>query len=233
MPPAPALVLFDIDGTLLCRAGAHHRQALVEAVRRVTSLETTTDHIPVHGMLDPDILTCMLRDAGASQALIRRAMPEIVRRAQQIYGRGVPNLQRKTCPGVRPLLRRLQQQGVLLGLVTGNLTRIGWKKLERAGLKPYFRFGAFGEMAKDRAGLARLAIRHARAQGWIARSAPIALVGDAPSDIIAAQSNGIRSIAVHTGLSTRDDLLAHAPDLLLESLRGLSLTAMFDSGNLT
>jgi phosphoglycolate phosphatase len=108
---------------------------------------------------------------------------------------------------------------VLLGLVTGNLTRIGWKKLDRAGLKQYFRFGAFGEMAKDGAGLARLAIRHAHAHGWIARYTPIALVGDAPSDIIAAQRNGIRSIAVHTGISTRDDLLAYAPDLLLKDLR--------------
>ena len=223
MSPAPALMLFDIDGTLVRRAGPHHRQALVDAVRRVTGLETSTEHIPVHGMLDPDILTRMLRDAGASQAAIRRAMPEIVRRAQQIYVRRVPNLQWKTCPGVRPLLGRLQRRGVLLALVTGNLTRIGWKKLERAGLKPYFRFGAFGEMAKDRAGLARLAIRQAHAQGWIAKGAPIALVGDAPSDIIAAQRNGIRSIAVHTGISTRDELLAYAPDLLLEDLRGLTL----------
>jgi phosphoglycolate phosphatase len=223
MDPAPALVLFDIDGTLVRRAGPHHRQALVDAVRRVTGFETTTDHIPVHGMLDPDILTRMLRDAGASQAFIRRAMPEIVRRTQQIYVRGVPNLTRKTCPGVRSLLRRLQRQGVVLGLVTGNLTRIGWKKLERAGLKPYFRFGAFAEMARDRAGLVRLAIRHARAQGWIAKGAPVALVGDAPSDIVAAQRNGIRSIAVHTGISSHGELLAYAPDLLLEDLRGLSL----------
>jgi phosphoglycolate phosphatase-like HAD superfamily hydrolase len=226
MPLAPALILFDIDGTLLRRAGPHHRQALVDAVRRVTGLETSTDHIPVHGMLDPDILTRMLRDAGAPPASIRRAMPEIVRCAQQVYVRSVPNLQRKTCPGVRPLLRRPQQRGVLLGLVTGNLTRIGWKKLDRAGLKPYFRFGAFGEMAKDRAGLARLAIRHARAQGWIVRHTPIALVGDAPSDIIAAQRNGIRSVAVHTGISTRDDLLAYAPDVLLEDLRGLTLATI-------
>src|ERR1022692_3980238 len=242
MPPAPALILFDIDGTLVRRAGPHHRQALVDAVRRVTGLETSTDHIPVHGMLDPDILTRMLRDAGASAASIRRAMPEIVRRAQQIYVHSVPSLQRKTCPGVRALLRRLQHRGVLLGLVTGNLTRIGCKKLDRAGLKPYFRFGAFGEMAKDRAGLARLAIRRARAQGWIARHTPIALVGraqgwiarhtpialvgDAPSDILAAQRNGIRSIAVHTGISTHDDLLAYSPDVLLEDLRGLTLATI-------
>ena len=39
--PARALILFDIDGTLLRRSGPHHRDALVEAVRRVSGLETT------------------------------------------------------------------------------------------------------------------------------------------------------------------------------------------------
>jgi len=219
----PALVLFDIDGTLVRRAGPHHRQALVEAVRRVTGLETTTDHIPVHGMLDPDILTRMMQDAGARPAAVRRAMPDVLRQAQAIYGRGVPDLRRKCCPGARPLLNRLRKKGLLLGLVTGNLTRIGWKKLDRAGLRSYFRFGAFGEMARDRAGLARWAMRHARAAGWIERSAPVSLVGDAPSDIIAAQRNGIRAIGVHTGISTRGDLLAYAPDFLLEDLRRLTL----------
>jgi phosphoglycolate phosphatase-like HAD superfamily hydrolase len=226
---APALVLFDIDGTLLRRAGPHHRQALIDAVRQVTGLETSTDHIPVHGMLDPDILTSMMRDAGASRIEIRRAMPDIIHSAQHIYQRSVPDLQRKTCPGVRGLLRRLTRRGVLLALVTGNLTRIGWRKLDRAGLKPYFRFGAFGEMAKDRGGLVRLAIRNARGRGWIARDAPISLVGDAPSDILAAQRNGIRAIAVHTGISTRDELLAYAPDLLLEDLRSLNLPTVLEA----
>src|SRR5215472_948606 len=93
------LVLFDIDGTLLRRAGPHHRQALVEAVRRVTGLETTTEGVPVQGMLDRDILTAMLRNAGASSGVARRAMPEIVRQAQTIYARTCPDLRRKVCPG--------------------------------------------------------------------------------------------------------------------------------------
>ena len=223
MQPAPLLVLFDIDGTLLRRSGPHHRQALVEAVRRVTGLDTTTDHIPVHGMLDPDILTRMMADAGARPGLIRRAMPHIVRRAGLYYLRACPDLRHKTCPGVRALLRRLERRGALLALVTGNLTRIGWKKLECAGLKEFFRFGAFGEMARDRAGLARLAIRQARARGWIARGAPIALVGDAPSDVYAAQASRVRSIAVRTGVSTREELAACHPDVLLEDLRALRL----------
>ena len=43
MLPADALVLFDIDGTLIRKAGPHHREALVAAVHRVTGIETTLD----------------------------------------------------------------------------------------------------------------------------------------------------------------------------------------------
>ena len=218
-----ALVLFDIDGTLVRRAGPHHREALVHGVRRVTGLETTTGGIPVQGMLDPDILTVMMRTAGASRAVIREAMPAILRAAERRYLRVCPVLQGKHCPGVEPALQRLVRRGILLGLVTGNLTRIGWRKLERAGLRDYFRFGAFGEMAKTRAGLVRIAIREARRRGWIARGAPISLIGDAPADILAARANGIRAIAVATGLTAADELESHQPDILLKNLRDLRL----------
>jgi len=95
--------------------------------------------------------------------------------------------------------------------------------MERSGLKSYFRFGAFAEMARDRAGLARLAIRHARKQGWIEKGASISLIGDAPSDILAAKAIQARAVAVRTGISTQEELLAHAPDLLLEDLNGVRL----------
>jgi phosphoglycolate phosphatase len=218
-----ALVLFDIDGTLVRRAGPHHRQALVDAVREVTGMETTTEHIPVHGMLDRDILSRMLRDAGAPASKIRAAMPEIVERAQALYVRSVPNLERKTCPGVRLLLRRLAREGVPMGLVTGNLTRIGWKKMERAGLREYFQFGAFAEMARDRAGLVRLAMGQARGRGWRGTRETVSVIGDSPNDILAAQANRVRAVAVHTGISTRAELARHSPDLLLADLRELRL----------
>ncbi|MGH9718814.1 MAG: hypothetical protein ACRD8O_01260, partial [Bryobacteraceae bacterium] len=79
--PAGALVLFDIDGTLLRRAGSHHRQVLVDAVRKIIGLETSLDHIPLHGMLDPDILSRMMLDGGAPARRVRQAMPEIIRYA--------------------------------------------------------------------------------------------------------------------------------------------------------
>jgi phosphoglycolate phosphatase-like HAD superfamily hydrolase len=221
MKIAPALALFDIDGTLLRRAGPHHREALVAAIRKTTGLATTTDRIPLYGMLDPVIIAEMMRRAGTTERAIREALPEVVWRAQSIYARQCPDLARKTCPGVRRLLTRLERRGVAMGLVTGNLTRIGWKKMERAGLKGCFRFGAFGEMAENRAGLVRLAVEEARRRGWIDRATPVSFIGDAPNDILAAQAAEVRSIAVATGMVAMEELRAYSPDYLLEDLRGL------------
>ena len=223
---AEALVLFDIDGTLVRRAGPHHREALVRAARRATGLETTTEGVAVQGMLDRDILAQMLRNAGASPALIRRTMPRMVAHAQAIYARTCPDLRRKVCPGARMLLYRLSRRGVPAGLVTGNLTRIGWKKMERAGLRKYLRFGAFAELARDRAGLVRIAIQRARREGWIDGKSPVTLIGDHPNDIRAARANGVRAIAVATGLASADELAAHFPDVLVPDLRALSMETL-------
>src|ERR1700681_960659 len=220
---ADAMVLFDIDGTLIRRAGPHHRQALVDAIRRAVSLETTTEGVPVAGMLDRDILATMMTRAGMKPSAIRKAMPDIILHAQSIYVRSSPDLARKVCPGVRRMLGRLQRRGAVIGLVTGNLSRIGWRKMERAGLRPYFRFGAFAELANDRAGLVRFAIRHARREGWIGRDSKISLIGDHPNDIRAAKANGIRAIAVATGLSAFEELQSHSPDILVPDLRSLKL----------
>ena len=226
MEAALAVVLFDIDGTLLRRSGPHHREVLVEAVRRVSGLETTTDGIPVQGMLDRDILAEMMRAAGASSARVRALMPAIARSAQALYARRCPDLGRKLCPGVRLLLGKLERNGIPAGLVTGNLSRIGWTKMERAGIRRHFRFGAFAEQAATRTALARLAVREARAAGWIGRQTIVSLIGDHPNDVIAARRNGLRAVAVATGLSSREELAACSPDVLLDDLRGLKLGAL-------
>jgi phosphoglycolate phosphatase-like HAD superfamily hydrolase len=221
-----ALVLFDIDGTLIRRAGPHHRQALVEAVRRVARLESSTDHIPVQGMLDRDILTIMMRNAGASPRQIRGWMPDVTKAAQSIYVRSCPNLTRRVCPGARMLLWNLYRRGIPAGLVTGNLGRIGWRKMESAGLRRYLQFGAFAEQARDRAGLVRLAMVEARRNGWIANGTRVSLIGDHPNDVLAARANGIASVAVATGLSSAEELRSHCPDVLVGDLRSLKLETL-------
>ncbi len=223
-------MLFDIDGTLIRRSGPHHRQALEAAVHRVTGIRATTDGIPTQGMLDRDILRVMMTTAGATAATIRSAMPELVRAAQSIYVRGRgPKLHRRVCPGVRMLLWKLHRRSIPTGLVTGNLTDIAWKKMERAGLDRYFRFGAFAELASDRAGLVKIAVREARRQRWIDGKSPVTLIGDHPNDIHAAKANGVRSIAVATGVVSASELATHNPDLLVEDLRALPIDYLSNS----
>jgi phosphoglycolate phosphatase-like HAD superfamily hydrolase len=212
------LLLFDIDGTLVRRAGGHHRQALVDAVRAVTSLETTTEGIPVHGMLDPDILFAMMQRAGMERDAIAAAMPEILKEAERIYEATCPDLRARTCPGVKRLLQHLSRNRVPCVLVTGNLEKIGWKKLDCAGLKRFFLFGSFAGTAHTRTALARNAIRMARKRGLIHEGTKVWLIGDAPQDVLAARGNGISCVAVHTGVSNGRDLGRLRPSRLVKDL---------------
>ena len=228
--PSRALVLFDIDGTLVRRAGPHHRRALEFAARKVTGLASaTTEGIPTQGMLDTDIVELMLANVGLGRRKISEAIQEIFRLAGVHYVRIVPNLEKKRCPAARLLLWHLRQKGVPAGLVTGNIPRIGWKKMERAGLKHYLGFGAFAGSAKDRAGLVKLALEHARRERLIDATTPVTLIGDHPNDILAAKRNGVRVVAVATGVVGEAELAEHRPDILVPDLRALRTEALLHS----
>jgi phosphoglycolate phosphatase len=218
-----ALVLFDIDGTLVRRAGPEHREALVAAVWEVLRVRTRNDNIPVHGMLDSDILMQMMINAGIAPRRGRAALPAIYRAAERYYFCTVQDLRKKVCPGIPALLETLRGWGAVLGLVTGNLTRIGWKKLERADLADYFHFGAFGEMAATRGELVELAVAHARQHGWVNGHSRGLVVGDTPHDVAAGQAHGLDTLAIATGLSSLEELQAAGPSLCAPDLTHASV----------
>jgi phosphoglycolate phosphatase len=51
-----ALVLFDIDGTLLRAGDPAHQRALVEAFEEVYGIQVTLEGVPLAGMLDANIV---------------------------------------------------------------------------------------------------------------------------------------------------------------------------------
>ena len=225
--PFSAVLLFDIDGTLLRRAGPHHRQALVSAVRHVTGIETSNEHIATQGMLDRDILKLMMLNVGMKPKQIAIAMPAIIAFAQMEYQSTCPDLRRKVCPGVRRFLGTLRKRNTVAGLVTGNLTAIGWRKMESAGLRHHFQFGAFAEQGRDRAALVRIALRQAKQHGFYTRQTPVALIGDHPNDVNAARQNGVRAVAVTTGLTSREELSTHNPHMVVDNLNSLDWEKLF------
>jgi len=227
MERAAGLVLFDIDGTLLRRSGPEHKRALERAVERVTGIAASIDGIPVAGMLDRDILLAMMARAGLRRRAAQRLMAEACRAAQNIYVRNCPDLSDKVCPGVRRLLRALRRRRVPCGLVTGNLERIAWTKMRRAGLREFFPVGAFSGDGPTRAVLLRLAVLRAVQAGLAGPDARVVYVGDHPNDVRAAREAGVRIMAVGTGVVSGEELLAHAPDHYVSDLRALRTADLF------
>lgn len=220
---AKPLFLFDIDGTLLSKAGPHHRHALEYAAGQAAGRPITTEGVPVAGMLDRDIIRLMLSQAGISDKRAGQWMPAIVAEAQRHYPKICPALRHRVCPGMRSFLGRLRRRGISAGLVTGNLSLIGWHKMQQSGLRHFFCFGAFAEMGHTRAELAAKAIRQARKEKLCSMHSPVYLVGDHLNDIRAARENQISIISVTTGPMSRQELSAFSPDFLLDDIRDLPL----------
>jgi phosphoglycolate phosphatase len=223
-----SLVLFDIDGTLLCGAGPHHKASLIEGIRRVTGALTTLDGVSTAGMLDRDLIASMLRIAGYGERRIRMALRPVMAECQNCYvANCTVDLRTNVCVGVPEFLARLVARGAVLGLVTGNLSQIGWKKVELAALRECFSIGAFAEDGHTRTQLARVAARRAMKQSLIGRNCRISLIGDHVNDIEAARNNAFRAVAVATGVTSLEELRTSKPDILVRDLTEL------DPGELT
>jgi phosphoglycolate phosphatase len=207
------LLLFDIDGTLLLRASAEHRDAVHEAIRAVwPAVDPDGLHVEAAGRTDLDIARDVLVLAGLDARRIDDGMPSFREAATEAYARRCPpDLRDKVAPGVPAVLEALRERGEVLALVTGNLEPIARLKLERAGLGGFFARGegGFGSDHEDRAALPPIARARAGRRAGLDRPWPRArtvVVGDTPRDVACARAAGVHVVAVTTGPFGRGDL---------------------------
>ncbi len=203
--------LFDIDGTLLNSRDGVHYYAFRNALRALFNIEGTIDGIPVHGNTDLGILRAVLERADIVGEVVERKLPELARHMCDEVRRNAAGIRVELCPSIRELLEWLRQRGKLLGVVSGNLEPIGWAKIEAAGLRDYFAFGAFSDRHERREDIFRQGITEARRR--LHHDAAVCIVGDTPSDISAAAAVGVPIIAVSTGIFARDQLATLGPTL--------------------
>jgi phosphoglycolate phosphatase-like HAD superfamily hydrolase len=209
LPEADAY-LFDIDGTLLNSRDGVHYNAFHAAVREVYGIDSKIDGVPVHGNTDLGILRAVARRAGLGDAEFEQKLPAAIACMCAAAGRNAAGMSPALCPAIAELLPALRRAGKLLGVVSGNLESIGWLKLKAAGIKQFFAFGSFSDQRELRRDIFRHGLQEVR--GRLGAQARACFVGDTPSDIEAARLVGSPIVAVATGIFTRADLLAHAPD---------------------
>lgn len=212
--------LFDIDGTLLNTHDGVHYNSFHTALREVYGCEGRIDDVPVHGNTDIGILRAALAHCGLSRdGEFESKLPRALEMMCADVERNADRIRPELCPSIAELLRALHEDGKLLGVVTGNLERIGWSKLERAGIREYFDFGSFSDQREKREDIFRHGVEQARRLRG--PSTTVCFIGDTPADIQAAASLGLPVVAVATGIYSREQLAEHAPSLCVGSVAEL------------
>ncbi len=214
-----AVVLFDIDGTLIGLGTDVHRAAFAHAFREVYGVEASLDGIRAAGRTDTWLLFEPLRELGMTDREIAARLPEAFAAMCSYVDVHLGDLQDRVLPGVRELLKELDARGAVVGLLTGNLEAIALAKMRKAGLDGCFEFGAFGEESATRSELVLVALRKASlVVGEAVLPGRTVVVGDTPLDVEAAQVHGVRSCAVASGPFDEIELREAGADVVLASL---------------
>lgn len=222
----PLLLLFDIDGTLVLRGSAAHRDALFAALKEVHGLDDpgAVRAIDPAGRTDGEIARAiLLRHDIPAEQIDARAL-DVRHACARAYAELCPgDLSSLVAPGVVDLLEALSDRDeIRLSLLTGNFEAVARLKLRRAGIGDYFEpeQGAFGSDGEDRAGLPAIARRRAGSAGAPHPREKTMVIGDTPLDIACARADDVRCLAVATGpfgvadLGDADGVAADAAELL-------------------
>ncbi len=185
--PHKRLVLFDIDGTLIHSGGAGVHALKLTLAERFDIADDLHD-IEIAGMTDSGIVVSILKKhkIPATNENVSAFLDSYV----HFLSLELPRREGQLLPGVLELLKNLKSRPhLVLGLLTGNVSRGAQLKLEHYGVWHFFEFGAFADDHQDR-----------------------------PRDIACGKAFGARTIAVATGTWSREELAKYQPDFLIDDL---------------
>ena len=216
----PTVLLFDVDGTLVTTGGVG-RRALEVAFERSFQRRDACKSFRLDGMTDRAIVRTGLTAIGIAptEEHIDRVLAGYLEVLSEEVA-AAPAASYRVHPGMHAVLEVASaQQGMAVGLGTGNIREGARIKLERVGIYHHFPFGGFGCDSEDRPEL----IRRGAERGAERLAVPlvgcrVVVIGDTPKDVAAAQALGADSVGVGTGSFTAAQLLAAGATHAFENL---------------
>jgi len=206
-----SLLLWDIDGTLVCTDRAGERSLLI-LIKEVYGRDLG-DKLPVQlqGRTDTSIARDLLAFLGVPATL------EEERRLMGAYLALLPTTlpagKAKLHPGIKEALDAVRAHPEIhQGLLTGNQREGARLKLSHLGIWDYFEFGAYADDSHIRDELGPFAL--ARAKEKLGIDFPperVYVIGDTPHDVACGKAIGAKTIAVATGSYTVEQLAALNP----------------------
>jgi len=215
---ASSLLLWDIDGTLVCTDRAGERSLLL--LIRDLYQRDLQDKLPValQGRTDTSIIRDIFDFLGMTHT------PEEALRFRTAYLALLPKTlaagNARLQPGIREALDAVHAHPEIhQGLLTGNIEEGARLKLSHLGIWHYFEFGAYADDSHIRNELGPFALKRAREKLGI-DFAPenVYIIGDTPHDIACGKAIGAKTIAVATGSFTVAELEAEKPTHTFQDL---------------
>lgn len=218
---AAAVLLWDIDGTLIAATGDDERRYGI-VLREL--LDDPDIEAPSHtsGLTDHGIIRdCLLRhglsehDTALLVPVALEAM-EILTASEAALAGEIPLL-----PGVRELLEQPWSSAVIQTAGTGNARRRARIKLDAAGLTGYFDLGVggYGDLPADRWRILEESVERVDLlRGGPVERDRVVVIGDTPRDVAAAQRAGLRSVGVATGHHGAAELEEAGAGLVVQDL---------------
>jgi phosphoglycolate phosphatase-like HAD superfamily hydrolase len=210
--------LFDIDGTLLVTGGAG-AVAWQRAFRESHGIDADIEEHTHAGMTDPEIAEIVFREVIGRDGTEEERAKAIANYLAHLEAAVTESTGYEVKPGIEALLTRLAGEGVLLGIVTGNIESAAHIKLARGDLNRFFAFGGYGSDSRDRTELTRRALERAgEVAGHPLVPARTIAAGDTPRDVAAGHGAGIRVVGVATGSYSVAELADSGADWALETV---------------
>jgi phosphoglycolate phosphatase len=213
----PAVVLFDVDETLVHTGGSGAR-SWKAAFQRLYGIPADIGAHSSVGETDPQVargtFTAVVGRDPTDDELNRLYVQYLLHLADDI----VVSEQYRVLPGAEPTLIALGEAGVMLGLVSGAMEGAARTKLVPANLNRFFIFGAYGSDSPDRVELTQLAIEKAARLHAGLEPSQVFVVGDTPRDIDAAASAGAIPVGVASGHYSVQELVEAGAAHVLKSL---------------
>lgn len=214
------LILWDVDHTLLELHQLHY-DLYARALPAAFGLQD--DELPdMTGRTDRDSSAEYLQRHGIepNEENLTRFWMTLVEQIDMVQHK-LSQLGRTT-NGAQATLRVLSDVPDLhQSVLTGNIRALAERKLVAFALDKYLDFdiGGYGEDNVIRSELVTVAhSRFAAKYHMTVDLARTVIIGDTPRDIEAARASGTRIIAVATGKSTREELVDHGADFVIDDL---------------
>ena len=212
-------LIFDLDGTLIDSVATYYvmMESVFERLR--------------WPQVSREVMRKAIKDGGFDWGLVLpsgtgRAQEDLIAEARVVIREMYPRVfeeEVNMVPGAEPLLKRLHDRSVKLGLVTSTLGRfIEFKliPLKKCGLRDLFQCVITLDDVKNRKPSGDPLLECARRLG--ATPEKCAYVGDATVDVVAGKAAGMRTIAVLTGVDDYEALKGEGPDVILDSVSQLA-----------